>query len=346
MYGYDCEYEQYYEPSEVDILLDEFKEKCRGMILPNVKGEIDELKKDNKKLNDQNVNLITENRQLKNDVKIANETVRNSILIDNILKSVNKKNLSSLLEIMYKKDYSEDTYEVPLWLGLLTEYYSHKNEIIEMFNVFKIDVPKNISDFRLPVDWNEEEMDIFFDTLRNHYVCNGCIYKSNLRYWSQNSLKNVKEQCHTNYSEIPWQFVLMNPLLRKDKYLQLMGKNIFNSSHGSYFLAIDKYQPLKDSEIKMILNNIDFTQLKELKWDLGEFILRNIHLIENDKFADKVYLLLKDKYEAFKYIQKMDKKYVKKYLLSHKDDALDLLKKCDVLTKKEKQDIVNAIIGD
>ena len=53
----------------------------------------------------------------------------------------------------------------------------------------KVILPKNIENFRLPIDWTEEEMDIFFENMYKHVNCNGCSYKENLRYWLNNNQK-------------------------------------------------------------------------------------------------------------------------------------------------------------
>ena len=350
MYGYEDYYdEQIYEPTPLDELFTEYRDKCKTILLASVQSEIDGIKNSNVKLKEENNNLHSEIRQLKNDTKLANEKCKNSILVDSILNNINKDNFTEFISIIYKKDYEEDwsIKNTPLWLGILTEYYSHKDKLIDMFKTFNIKVPNDINNFRLPVDWNENELDIFFDTLSNHYNCNGNTYKRNLQYWGSSSLKSVKDQCNRNYSEIPWQFVLRNPLLKQEKYLKLMGKKMVEkySRHGTYFSRIYSYQTLTDNKIKIILNNINYIELKELKYDVGSFILRHVNLIENDIFLEKVYALIKEDYRAFDYIKKMPSEYIKRYLLENKKKALELLKDCENLSKEGKQEVIKIIVG-
>lgn len=55
MYDFnDFDYSECYEPSDVDKLVDEFREKCKEYIIPNIKDEIDRLNKENFDLKKQN----------------------------------------------------------------------------------------------------------------------------------------------------------------------------------------------------------------------------------------------------------------------------------------------------
>ena len=82
---YDWEYENYYEPSELEQLAEEFKEKCWEHILPNVKEEIESLRKENKEYKDSNAVLkgqLREIDRLKQDIenqkqKLINEGIKN-----------------------------------------------------------------------------------------------------------------------------------------------------------------------------------------------------------------------------------------------------------------------------
>lgn len=339
------EYENYYEPSPADEILMEYQQKMKDVLLESVKYEIEQIKNNDIRLREENNKLHNEVRQLKDEVKLSIEKYKSSIVIDEVLKNVNKDNFTKFLAVIYEKDYEESwsIKETPLWLGVLTEYYSHKDSIIEMFNVYNIKIPKDINNFRLPLDWNEEELDIFFDTMRNHYVCNGSFFQYNLHFWGANSLKSVKEQCNKNYSEIPWQHLLRNPLLKKEKYLKLMGQKI-TETHGNNFVNVYKYQSLNENEVKIILDNLDYTKLAGLKNDVGSLILKYIHLIDDDNFLDKIYLFVLKTYREFDYIKKMKSKYIKRYLLEHKKEALGLLKDCDNLSKEDKQEIVQLLI--
>lgn len=348
MYGYEEYYdEQIYEPTPLDELFIEYREKCKTILLASVQSEIDGIKNDNTRLNEKNNELHNEIRQLKDEVKLSTQKNKNSIVINEVLKNINKDNFTEFLAVIYEKNYEESwsTEDTPLWLGVLTEYYSYKDSIIEMFNIYNIKTPKDVTNFRLPIDWNEEELDIFFNTMKNHYNCNGNFFQYNLRHWGSNSLKPVKEQCNRNYSELPWQYILRNPLLKTEKYLKIIGEKI-TEIHGSNLASIDRYQDLDESQVKIILDNLDYIKLTGLKnSSIGNLILKYIHLIENDNFLDKIYPFVKNQWKEFNYIKNMKPKYIKKYLLEHKENALGLLSETDKLSKEDKEEIIRQLIN-
>lgn len=344
---FNDEYENYYEPTIADEIFIEYQQKMKDALLESVKHDIDYIKNNDIKLKEENNKLHNEIRQLKDEIKLSSEKHKNSIIVEEVLKNISKDNFTEFIAVIYKKDYEESwsIEETPLWLGVLTEYYSHKDSIIEMFNIYNIKTPKDIINFRLPVDWNEEELDIFFDTMRNHYNCNGNFFQYNLRYWGSSSLKPVKEQCNRNYSELPWQYILRNPLLKTEKYLKLIGEKI-TEIHGNNLANIDRYQDLDESQIKIILDNLDYIKLTGLKnSSIGNLILKYIHLIENDNFLDKIYPFVKNQWKEFNYIKNMKPEYIKKYLLEHKENALALLSETNKLSKKDKEEIIRQLIN-
>lgn len=133
MYGYEEYYdEQIYEPTPLDELFIEYREKCKTILLASVQSEIDGIKNDNTRLNEKNNELHNEIRQLKDEVKLSTQKNKNSIVINEVLKNINKDNFTEFLAVIYEKNYEESwsTEDTPLWLGVLTEYYSYKDSII------------------------------------------------------------------------------------------------------------------------------------------------------------------------------------------------------------------------
>jgi len=344
---YECEeYGDYFEPSEADILFDDFKNRCRGILLTDVKKEIDELTLANSSLQASNSDLHNKNRKLKSEISKVSDKLGDSTVIEFVLQNLNKDNVVEFCKLFLKRDYPENEQgsDTPVWIRLMAEYYSNKEIIIDMLKLSNTNIPNNIANFRLPVDWSESELDIFFNTLCHHYNCNGNTYSWNLGHWQHQSLKSVEEQCNKSYSEIPWQFVLRNPILKEEKYLKLIGEKM-TSSNGQYFCKIKSYQDISDKGIKIILDNIDCTGIKSFKNGLGVFLLENIRLIDDDILLDKIYGQIENTFRPFEYVKQMDKKYIKKYLIEHKDEALKLLEKCDNLDIKDKQEIIFAVLG-
>ena len=168
---------------------------------------------------EENSNLKVEICRLKNKISDLTDTLSksrsnesmNAIMLD-IVNQLNyriqdtedkdKKEdfVYNFLDLLFKSDFNESTYEVPTWLGAIVNYYSNKEFVIQVLNLLHVKMPDNIAKFRLPMDWTEEELDCFFDTMRNHIVCNGYTFENNLRFWKPFALSSVEDNCNTNYS--------------------------------------------------------------------------------------------------------------------------------------------------
>ena len=60
------DYEDYYEPSSLDMLLTEYNEKMQSILLDSIKNEITELKEENKKLKEKEKNFADRERAIVN----------------------------------------------------------------------------------------------------------------------------------------------------------------------------------------------------------------------------------------------------------------------------------------
>jgi hypothetical protein len=172
-----------------------------------------------------------------------------------------------------------------------------------------------------------------------------------LRFWGKNSLDDVKTQCNRNYSEIPWQYVLRNPLLKKKKYLKKIGQNAYGSNgysgHWDNFYKIDSYLDLSDEEIKTILNNIYYTKLKNND-AISKFVLRNLKCIEDDEFLNKIYSLFHNSYdfEYGKKILEMPYKYILKWVCDHKNSATNFIEKNkECFTEEQRKELLMKALG-
>ena len=227
-----------------------------------------------------------------------------------------------MLECFFDKDFDENTYECPIWLGACTQFYSHRAEVVEILKALEIYIPQNIDKFRLPHEWTTDELDIFFDTIHKHYVCNGCIYEDNLRFWKPNALDDVYNVCYSSgsYTEIPWQFILRNPNLLNEKYLKRIGKMAFESKsgHWEYFFKIQQYQELTPEQIKLIIANMREYHTFDSKCfqKVNEFLLKNMEHFPEGPLLKSFYECFKDSYD-FKYndiVLKLPVKYVEDWI--------------------------------
>ena len=158
---------------------------------------------------------------------------------------------------------------------------------------------------------------------------------------------NVKK---TYYDEIPWQYVLRNPLLKKEKYLEQIGKHMISipSSNWSKFSNIDEYLELEPKELKVIFDNIDYQLWANKDKDITNFILRHIDLIDNKNFLNKVYDFCHNSYDfTCKYkILDMPFTYVKKWCSEHTNNAMNLLRdKKTEFTDEQRKELLAAILG-
>ena len=351
----EYDWTDYAEPSEVDELFKEFQEKCMDILCNNVKSEVDEIMTRNAQLTEENEKLRKQSKSFENIAIERTKSLNDSGTVLKMLKylknSLDDEKVYSLFDLMFEKDFEENLYEVPLWLGILTQYYSHKDEAIEFLRLLDVKLPDKIENFRLPIDWTEQELDIFFDTMHNHVNCNGYVYAANLRFWGKHSLMSVEDQCKkTYYDEIPWQYVLRNPLLKKEKYLEQIGKHMISipSSNWSKFSKIDEYLELEPKELKVIFDNLNYQLWANKDKEITYFILRHIDLIDNENFLNKVYDFCHNSYDfTCKYkILDMPFKYIIKWCSEHTNYAMNLLRdKKTEFTDEQRKELLAAILG-
>lgn len=285
----------------------------------DLQKEIIELKDENSSL--RNINAYSQTmrhlmEQFKEKCRSATNSAAKSTMI------------YELLSAMFYKDFDENVYECPVWLGALTNFYSNKKLVIELLDAINEPLPLKIDSFRLPIEWTEEELDIFFEHMDKHVNCNGCIYSDNLRFWKPMCLDSVEKMCaETTFSEIPWQFVLRNPLLKQEKYLKQIGNKAFSSDgyrskNWLNFFKITQFQALTEEEIKIILSNmnIKFPQKGNINEYLKNFLINNMHLIENDDDLMKVYEEFCTVYSftSKNILTSLPYKYIKKYVSDNK----------------------------
>ena len=333
-------------------------------LVDNVKRQvIHESNSEIKSILNENAKLKKENKELQESINDITYHHNDNNLFDsiwgniknNLMKKVppekqfaKNNEIYDFLSLIYDKDYVEEIdANTPLWIGILTQWYSHKNEMIQIMDSLGISTPKNISNFRLPIDWTEEELDIFFDTIHNHVNCNCCTYSGNLRFWGDSSLQDVKTQCNRSYSEIPWQYVLRNPRLKNEKYLAAIGKGAYSSKYSNYskFFRIDTYQELNDEQIKVIIDNMEYQMMRKSD-DIDKFLLKHINLISNENFLDKIYDRFSDSYsfECNNCILDMPYKYAYKWLTTYKNKAIQLLDKYpEHFTEEQRREIITKI---
>lgn len=333
--------EEYYDPSVMDEILEEFQEKCRAAFIADANSKLGAIKCANDQLEKENGVLRTilaeAQRNLAKSESIRSKLTMIQAVMDGLKSRVGEKkegrdnNILNFLDTVFDADYCAEEYDAPLWIVALTRFYSHKDIVIQILRFFDVRLPDNIDNFRLPVDWNEDELDIFFSHMSSHSNTNEHTYDNNLGYWGSRSLMDVKSQCGCGYTQIPWQFILRNPLLKQEKYLSQIGKNAFN--RGEYWhkcFAIDRYLNLSPDEINMIASGIDETRLKK-SGVITEFLVRNLKHIEDERILDKVYELCQNNWNFNRTVAQMPFSYSMRYARDHSETVVEFIN----LNKKE-----------
>ena len=152
----EYDWTDYAEPSEVDKLFTEFQEKCMDVLCNNVKSDVNAIIKQNVQLAEENGKLREQNKNLEKMAIEKEKSLNDSKIMLRMLKclksSLDNEKVYSLFDFMFEKDFGESLYEVPLWLGILTQYYLHKDEAIEFLRLLDVKLPNNVDNFRLPID--------------------------------------------------------------------------------------------------------------------------------------------------------------------------------------------------
>lgn len=346
----------YLDESNLDCIIQDLVDNVKRQVIDESNSEINLIINENKKLKEENEELqksINDITSQNNDNNLF-DSIWGSIK-NNLVKKVppeeqlaKNNKIYDFLSLIYDKDYVEKLdANTPLWIGILTQWYSHKNEMIQIMHSLGIPTPYNVFNFRLPVDWTEEELDTFFDTIYNHTNCNGCTYEGNLRFWNDSSLQDVRTQCTRSYSEIPWQYVLRNPLLKNKKYLAAIGKGAYISKCSNYFkfFKLETYQELTDEQIKVIIDNMEYQKMNKSD-EIDRFLLKHIDLISNENFLDKIYDRFKDSYsfEVYDCVLHVPYKYAYKWLIEHKSNAIQFLDKYpEYFTLEQRREIITKI---
>ena len=349
---------------ELRALLEETIDEQVDKRVSKVLNENTELRATVNKLQDKVLTLVDERDAARNeakDAKVLLEVVEIfKARLDNIQeKTVKPEFVYNLLKLFFEPDFEEPTYDCPTWLGAVVNFYSHRDIVVRLLKVLDVYVPNNIEKFRLPHDWTTDELDIVFDTMPKHIVCNGCTYNDNLRFWQPHALDDVYDVCYNglSYSEIPWQFLLRNPNLLNKKYLKKIGKMAYEEPYVSgwrYLFAIDKYQELTDEQLKTIIKEIDGPSANISKENsVSEFLLRHLDLIEDGILIDKIYKKYWDSY-SFRYenrILKMPVEYlelwVKEKAKTDPRQAIEwIVTNTKKLTEEQKNNLLKLVMSE
>lgn len=335
------EYEDYYEPSEFDEKIEELKDYLRESVKSETQDEI-------KSLSNRNISLEKIKTDQGNEItKLINEN--NSLKVLNgasniLLNKINKDNIFSIIEVLFKKTFNEDTDECPMWYGFFVNYYNDRFEIIDLLKFAGVEVPKEAINIIFPHEWNNDKLDLFFETMHRHYNCNGNSFSNNLRHFNYRDALNPMSNNRSSYDEIPWQFVLRNPILNSIEYVEKIVDAINKGGNGQYFSKITEYQILDDEVLNHIVSNIK-PDNKYKDSIINKFLIENIELVKDETCLSDIYAILLKTWHPYKSIAKMSNDYQTKYAesLDNIGYVMDFFKH-STLPQEEKTKILSKFV--
>lgn len=273
-------------------------------------NEIKRLSSENRELRKEIKKLLEKNDELQKKNKTVVENDKVTQIITN---QISEENVYRLIESLFVKTFDENTYDVPLFWSIYVNFYNNRKDVISLLRFAGVKIPDELESIVLPHEWDERLLDKFFDTMYSHYNCNGETYENNLRFWTYSMAAHPFDQKYFScYDEIPWQFVLRNPLLNSQKYAVKIAEEINKDGNGVYFSKICHYQELSPDVLQTIISNLKAPQ----RPIITDFLIDNIELVTDKKVLNNLYLTLVDKYGGTKYILQMPEEYQKKYVKS------------------------------
>lgn len=320
-YDYD---DFYQEPSEFDEKMEELKSYLMDSVKQDIKSDLEYYKSHTEKSRKE----VSELKSKIKSLELENNNLHKSNdVADVILSKISKGNVEKIISTLFEPTFNEDVYDCPLHWGLYVNYYKNREQVLKILKFASVDVPYD-SSVILPHEWDKSLLDNFFDRMDSHVNCNCQTYSGNLRFWSYRHAKDPFS--YTSYSEIPWQFVLRNPLLNSREYALKIAKemsceNGFNN--GYKFSKIDEYQSLSDDVLKIIVENTSINK-KNTKGDVGKFLIRHIEYVKNDDTLEIIVSILKHIWKPYKEAAKLPEKYQIEYAksLSRVDEKIEFLK--------------------
>ncbi len=284
------------------------------------------------------------------ELRQSNKKLEQIEMFETLQSKINKENISELIKHLNLESISISfdgmhENEIPQWFKLIVKYYPDKDKIFTLFDLFDIEYPQWAKSYKLPFDYSEDELNMIFSKLYKMYVCNGCIYDHNMgfhytyisRYKGNLQRLFEEESC----VEIPWNLLLLNPLLIQDEYFKLIVESIAKKeSHSEYFFKIQDYQQISDKQAKELFNYLPKKKLFEVH---RAFVKNNASLISTnsdlaEEFKDQ---MTDNQYGDFYYLN-FPFEYQKEFILKSNfrtDSKIEMINKLNI-NKEDKMKLV------
>ncbi|MFB5758899.1 hypothetical protein [Paenibacillus medicaginis] len=339
------EYEHEYEPSELECVI-------MALVDSEVEKKVTAFKQEYewyKIQHDKYINL----KKDYDDLKKKQGQTEDFLIFQSL---INESNITALLSSLKLKqtDISFDGMHdecIPVWFKLVCWYYEDRERLFRLFDLFAIPYPSWARKFKLPFDYNENELDLIFEKLGRMYVCNGCLFSGNMGFFYKEISRHKGDLSDlltkSSYSEIPWNLLLQNKLLVTDKFFNKIIDSLSKgATNSTYFFRIQDYQQISEDQVVSMFNYLPKGNFYD---DHKRFIENNKKIIKMkpelaDKFKEKIN---DNQYSAFYYLNyplHMQIEFVKNYN-DRFNTKFELVKKMSI-SKNEKVKLMSEITAE
>lgn len=234
---------------------------------------------------------------------------------------------------------------LPLWICALTRYYKDRDVVLQLLQFFKWckNLPEKADTFRLPLDWPEQDVECWLKHMSVNYVCNGKLYDwDNLEWWAPFALKDISTFYATHkgeYSEVPFQYVFMNPYMKTDKFLKMLGLEI-SGRHSELIRGI-KMMDLDESQRALLIKSSlqrfeDDYPISEASEDYRKYLWDNLDVILDRNIIRQLYNKYCNEYTQFKDIVKLPSALIVEYLTTYPKKVGEFLASDKITTQAKK----------
>ena len=317
--------------------------------------KVEQLTDENKRLKEEKQTLADKN---KDQEKLISLNTLALLVVNNaemIVKSPHQ--IESFLDCLFVPTfenvhiYAPDT---PIWISAMTRYYNKRHDVLQLIRYFNWSktTPKNADDFILPLDWSEDKVECWLNNMSHNYVCNGKLYDwNNLEWWAPFALEDISTfytKHRGEYSEVPFQYVFMNPYMKTEKFLIKIGENI--SGHHLELIDGLKILKLEDEEraivVKAALKRfVDYgIPVSEGGDTFRRWLWDNVDVILDRDVIKNLYDKFVTEFTSIKDIIRLPSSYILQYVLKYPKKVGEFLSS-DKITNQAKSFILKSLEG-
>lgn len=350
-----------YEVDDIDIAANKLIDIIKSQANAEIKGELEHYKQETFKYKEYWELAAEKNREYEKkltDMEAEKESNDIATMIISGCKNLDEARFDNLLSAIYEPTFPqlELQHRYPAWVYFICKYYNNKAEVIQMLKKFNfIKYPADIDKFRLPTDFTEEELDYFIEHMYHNVVCNQDYYRwNNLEWWYTKGtwpIEDMYSRSACGYSEIPYQYVFLNPKMCTAERLAKIAKRIVRNHDTHLIKGVIEWMKPDTNGRTHFINNI----IREMEDEMGEagsrykvdssileVLYHNMDLISVNWVFDEIYKKYVHEYTNLDIMLKFPVKYFIKWVEQY-PKSIGTVLASDKIAPRIKLDIMNAI---